>query len=231
MDFPQPLFEGILRQRYKRFLADIVTFDEKITTVHCTNTGSMKGVLLPPQRAWCLESNNPKRKLSMTLEILETHGELIGVNTHRTNALALEGIKKGIITELENLQQLQTEKKYGENSRIDILGMDTTGKQVYIEVKNVSLKEGTTALFPDSVTERGTKHLRELMNMVKNGERAVMLYIAQRGDVTSFAPAKEIDPIYAKTLWEAVACGVEIYAYNCLVLPTHITVHKALKII
>lgn len=139
--------------------------------------------------------------------------------------------EKGIITELKDLQQLQTEKKYGENSRIDILGMDPSGKQVYIEVKNVSLKEGSTALFPDSVTERGTKHLRELMTVVKNGKRAVMLYIAQRSDVTSFAPAKEIDPLYAKTLWEAVEHGVEIYAYNCLVLPTHITVHKALKIL
>jgi len=230
MDFPQPLFEGILRQRYKRFLADIVTSDEKITTVHCTNTGSMKGVLLPPQRAWCLESNNPKRKLSMTLEILETQDGLVGVNTHRTNHIALEGIQLGLIHPLQNLTDFETEKKYGQNSRIDILGKDPAGKTVYIEVKNVSFKEQDTALFPDSITERGTKHLHELMEMVKEGHRAVMLYIAQRSDVTSFSPAKDIDPVYTKTLQEAVAKGVEIYAYSCRVSPLEIVVEKRLEV-
>lgn len=230
MYFPKPLIEGILQKRYKRFLGDFLIGDT-LACIHCTNTGSMKGILSTPQRAWVLKSDNLKRKLPYTLEILETPEGLVGVNTHRTNHLALEALQNKLIPELAEISIFQTEKKYGINSRIDILGMNDNGQELYIEVKNVSLAEGTRALFPDSVTERGTKHLHELMEMVTQGHRAVMLYIAQREDVESFSPADEIDPIYGETLRKAAAHGVEIYAYKCKVSSTEIKVISRIEVV
>ncbi|MFN7160784.1 MAG: DNA/RNA nuclease SfsA [Candidatus Gracilibacteria bacterium] len=231
MLFPKPLIEGVLQKRYKRFLGDLLLNNETVVGVHCTNTGSMKGILATPQRAWVLKSDNLKRKLPYTLEILEIPQGNIGVNTHRTNYLALEALQNKLIPELADINIFQTEKKYGTNSRIDILGITEDNQEVYIEVKNVSLAEGRKALFPDSVTERGTKHLEELIKIIHAGKRAVMLFIAQREDVENFSPESEIDPLYAATLKKAFDAGVEVYAYNCKVTPLEIVVSKRLQVI
>lgn len=230
MLFPKTLIVGILQKRYKRFLGDFLLSDGSVIGVHCTNTGSMKGILQTPQRAWALQSDNPKRKLPLTLEILETTEGLVGVNTHRTNHLALEALHHKLIPELADNTRYETEKTYGTNSRIDILGITEHGEETYIEVKNVSLAEDRRAMFPDSVTERGTKHLHELMHVKSLGKRAVMLFIAQREDVDLFSPAKDIDPVYANTLKQAYEHGVELYAYNCTVSPEEVKVWRRLLI-
>jgi len=231
MFFSHPLIEGLLLKRYKRFFVELEHAETKeILIAHCPNTGSMQGALELPQRAFLSRAENPNRKLKYTLEILEHNGTLVGANTHNTNYLAEEAIRTGVIEEFLGFKSLVRERKYGINSRIDILLEDKNGTPTYIEVKNVSMTDmDGCSLFPDSVTERGTKHLHELMEIAAQGKRAVMLFIAQRGDVDTFAPAATVDPIYAKTLREAQQKGVEILAYNCDVSPSQILVTKKLN--
>ncbi len=228
MLFPTPLIKGILLKRYKRFLADVES-DGKILGTHCTNTGSMKGVLYPPQTAYVLDSGNPTRKLPYTLEILEAEGTLIGVNTHRTNKLAHEFLESKD-SPFGVLAQIKPEHRISDKSRADFLITTTEGVDIIIEVKNVSLKVGTTGSFPDSPTERGRKHLRELMEIVDRGERAAMVYICQRADVDSFGPSDDIDPEYGELLRQAKTKGVEIYAYRCQVSPMEIVVDEELEV-
>lgn len=187
----------------------------------------MKGVLQPPQRAWLSPANNPKRKLQYTLEILEVGTTLVGVNTHRTNSIAREALEQGWVNGLEGAT-ITPEVKI-DDGRIDFVAQqgDLT---TYIEVKNVSLAEHDRALFPDSPTERGQKHLRALKKLKAEGHRAIMLYISQRDDVTSFAAATEVDPIYAQLLEEAKSAGVEVVALGCQVSPDAIVVDRPLTL-
>ena len=208
-----PLILGRLIKRYKRFFADILLDDGSIVTAHCVNTGSMKGCLETDAIVGISTSDNPKRKLKYTLEIIKIGRSWVGVNTSLTNRLAEEFIRENGISEIGTFKELKREVKYGVNSRIDIL-LETDTKNCYIEVKNVSMVFDGKASFPDAVSERGTKHLLELIEVVKNGKRGIMLFICQRDDALSFKPASEIDPVYAKTLQKAYDAGVEILVYK-----------------
>ncbi|NRD72447.1 DNA/RNA nuclease SfsA [Shewanella sp. VB17] len=221
MQFTPPLEQGILIKRYKRFLTDIRLADGSEVTIHCPNTGSMKNCLFEGQKVWFSHSDNPKRKYARTWEQAQSDtGDIIGINTGRANQLAEDAIKSGVITELQGYDNLKREVKYGlENSRIDILLSDDNGKHkkpkplCYIEVKSCTLLEGEQGYFPDSVTTRGQKHLRELIEMVSLGYRAVLLFVIQHTGISSVKAAKHIDPDYAQRLTQAHQAGVEILAY------------------
>ena len=213
MKYSKPLQRVKLIQRYKRFLGDVEWPDGQLMTVHTANTGSMLGCSTPGNHIWIRDSGNDKRKYRYSWEISETDdGQLIGVNTILANKLVVEAIEQGSIKELLDYENIRTEVPYGENSRIDILLQGD--KDCYVEVKNVTARDGKYAIFPDAVTARGTKHLNELVAMVKAGHRAVMLYCIQRNDIEMFRPATEIDPLYAKTLAYAMENGVEVLAYS-----------------
>lgn len=202
--------KGKLIKRYLRFLAEVELADGSVITAHCTNTGSMKSCLLPGAPVLLSPNDNPNRKTKFTWEAIEIEYTWIGVNTNRANQWAFEWVAKNEIPGLEYLQDLKREKKFGD-SRFDIYGHDGE-KEVWMEVKNVSMKEGDFALFPDAPTTRGQKHLKTLMQIVKDGQRAAMIYVIQRSDIQYFAAAKEIDPLYAELLEEAKKVGVEVYA-------------------
>lgn len=231
-----PAFEqATLLKRYKRFLTDIRLASGEELTIHCPNTGSMKNCWAAETPCWFSRSNDPKRKLPGTLEVTTTpDGFLTGVNTHRPNKLVREAIENGTITELQGYESIRPEVKYGEeNSRIDLLltraGKEDAEERCYVEVKNTTLGVGDgRVLFPDAVTTRGTKHLRELMGMVAQGHRAVLVFCVQHSGAESIAPADDIDPTYGATLREAVAAGVEVLAYGCSISPSEIVIDQRL---
>jgi len=218
---PIQLFPAQLIQRYKRFLADIILPNGETITVHCPNTGSMKNCMQPMSACWYSTSESAARKYPNTLEIVTTpNGDLAGINTSRSNSLVANAICNGIISELQGYDTIRSEVMYGnEKSRIDFLLENSNGK-CFVEVKNVTLMEANgQGLFPDAVSERGTKHLRELMQMVRDGHRAVLLYCVQHTGIEWVEPADEIDPLYGKTLLEAIAAGVEVIAYKAEINP------------
>ncbi|MDX2222146.1 MAG: DNA/RNA nuclease SfsA [Rhodospirillaceae bacterium] len=232
MKFDAPLIEGRLIQRYKRFFADVKLANGETVTAHCANSGSMLSVKEPGARVWLSPANNPERKLRYTWEIIEVMGALVGINTGHPNRLVAEAIADGAITPLMGYRDLKREQKYGKNSRIDVL-LESPGKPpCYVEVKNVTMKrapgKNAPAEFPDAVTERGAKHLRELSDMVAAGARAAMFYLVQRGDADRFAIAADIDPAYAAALKDALAAGVEAFCYGCEVRPDGITIARPL---
>jgi sugar fermentation stimulation protein A len=240
MKFTTPLIKASLVKRYKRFLADIRLEDGSIITVHCPNPGSMMGLVEPGSTVWISKSDNPKRKLSHTLELIklpETNGTIVGINTNLPNKICEEVILSQKFAEFGEFDQLRREVKYGENSRIDILlssvndtdGLDTTN--TYIEVKSVTLqRQHGLHEFPDGVTERGRKHLRELANVVKAGNRAIMLYLVQRDDGERLSFARDIDPGYAQAFDAAIAQGVEAFAIQCKINPEEIIADKMIEI-
>ena len=231
MKFERPLKRIKILKRYKRFLVDIYHKESDMTfTAHCANSGSMKGIFEEEQpMGWVSAAESKTRKLPYTLEIVETPHGMVGVNTHFTNKIAKEAIEKGWVPELLNYEILRTEVKYGENSRIDLLLEGEQKPKTYVEVKNVSMRVGDDVQFPDAVTARGTKHLLELMHMVREGHRAVMFYVSQRSDCEVFRPAAHIDPTYAETLKKAMDAGVEVVAYRCHVSPSEIYIKDRLK--
>ncbi len=216
MRFAAPLHPGVLIQRYKRFLADVTLESGETVTAHCPNPGSMLGLKDPGSRCWLSHTDDPKRKLKYTLEVLEADGALVGINTNRPNALAEEAIRAGRIPTLSGYDSLRREVKYGVNSRIDLLLEREDRPACYVEVKNCHLmRTPGLAEFPDSVTTRGAKHLGELTEMVRQGHRAVQLFIVQRPDCETFAPADDLDPNYALAMRDAAAAGVEVIAWAC----------------
>lgn len=232
-----PLKSGRLIKRYKRFLADVALDEGGEITAHCPNPGSMLGLATPGMRCWVSTSDNPKRKLPHTFEIVEADGTLVGINTGIPNGLAAEAIQAGTIEPLAGYRSLRREVRYGDNSRVDIFLEDhpDDDRPCYVEIKNVHLRrpEGehpNAAEFPDSVTARGTKHLHELRRMVESGARAVMLYLVQRADCDHFRLAADIDPAYAKAFAENTRAGLEAYCYTCSVSTTEISVAGPLDI-
>lgn len=214
MKFISPLTEAILLKRYKRFLAD-VDFGTETRTVHVPNTGSMQACWEPNWKCAVSLSDNPTRKMPYTLEMTYNGETWIGVNTGNANKLAKIWLTNNLLPEITGYTVVVPEKKIGQ-SRVDFyLEGHPTLPPCYVEVKNVTLKLGGIAQFPDSVSERGQKHLKELMEIKKSGLRAAMLFIVQREDVASFSPAASIDPEYAKLLKEAHHSGVEILVYQC----------------
>lgn len=215
MRFPAPLIHGTLIKRYKRFMADVTLDDGQVVTAHLANSGAMLGTAEPGMEVWLSPAANPERKLKYSWELVRADGVLVGVNTAYPNAIAAEAIASGAIAELTGYQSIRREVKYGVNSRIDLLLEGEGRPPCYVEVKNVHLKRGEMAEFPDAVTVRGAKHLVELRAMVAEGARAVMLYLVQRDDCAGFAPAEDIDPAYAAGLRTAIADGVEAICYTC----------------
>ena len=217
MQFENKLMSGVLVKRYKRFLADVRLLSGKQITIHCPNTGSMKNCQNPGSTIWFTASVNKNRKFPYTWQLIEVDkGVLVGVNTGLANKLVLESIQNKTVEKLHGYSKVRVEVPYGrENSRIDILLEGAGLQDCYIEVKNVSL--GTLngeGLFPDSVTVRGQKHLKELISVKESGARAVLFFCVQHSGVESVAPAHEIDPVYAELLMKAIKCGVEVMAYR-----------------
>lgn len=220
MNFVPSLKKAILVKRYKRFLADVILEDGSRTTIHVANTGAMTGCATPNDTIWYSTSDNPKRKYPYSWELTQTaNNHLICVNTLRANQLVKEAIINGKITEFLGYSHLRNEVKYGnEKSKIDFLLIDNKGVKTYIEVKSVTLLDACMGYFPDSVTTRGQKHLRELMEIVKNGDRAVLLFAVLHSGINCVQAAKHIDPVYSELLEQAQKCGVEILAYKATFL-------------
>lgn len=233
MRFDPPLQAGTLVRRYKRFLADIQLADGSLVTLHCPNTGSMLNCMAPGSRVWFSRSDDPARKLPGTWEIVETpQGRLACINTGRANRVVEQALLAGTIPELAGFTQLRREVRYGEeNSRVDFqLSYELC--QAYVEVKSVTLgfDGSTTAAFPDAVTQRGARHLRELAAMARAGHRAVQLYCVNLTGVEAVRPAVEIDDAYAQALRQAVAEGVEVLAYGVQLTPEHISIDRPLRV-
>lgn len=235
MKFSSPLKRGRLVQRYKRFLADVILDDGTAITASCPNTGSMIGLTAPGSTVWLSESSSTTRKYAHTWEMIEAdlgHGPtLVGIDTGLPNRIVSEAIADGTVAPLAGYETLRREVKYGANSRIDILLEDARRGLCYVEIKNVHLsRRHGLAEFPDSKTERGIKHLHELSEMVKQGHRAVMLYLVQRQDAQSFSLAADIDPAYARAFETARTAGVEALAYKCRLTPAEIVIDTAIPI-
>jgi sugar fermentation stimulation protein A len=231
MLLPQPLYSGKLIRRYKRFLADVRLDDGEIVTAHCPNSGSMEGCYQPGCKVLLSKSPNPKRKLPFTWELSEIDGMWVGINTMHPNKLVAEAIENGEIPELRGYDSIRREVKYGTNSRIDLQLSKADGRLCYIEVKNVTLVKEGIALFPDSTTLRGQKHLRELMAVKRQGRRAVNFFTVQRPDASAVSAADEIDSVYGKLLRQAAEEGVELIAYQALITPQKIVLHKKLPVV
>ena len=217
MKFKHQLVHGTLIKRYKRFLVDIKLDDGSVVTAHCTNSGSMKSCLEIRAEVYLTPVDDPNRKTRFTWEMIKINGDWVGINTSNPNQLVYDAIVDEKIEGLKGYKKVQREVKFGD-SRFDIYAENELEK-CFIEVKNVTLKEGNYARFPDAVTIRGQKHLRTLMAVKASGMRAVMFYVVQRNDVRLFAPSEEIDPDYAKTLKIAVDAGVEVFAVRAKVSP------------
>jgi sugar fermentation stimulation protein A len=225
-----PLVAGTLIKRYKRFLADVLLEDGSEVTVHCPNSGSMKGCAVPGSRVFLSRSANLKRKYPFGWELVEADGFWAGINTGLPNRLTHEAIENGTVTELQGYTAIRPEVPYGEHSRIDLLLEGKSGR-CFVEVKNVTLVEHGRALFPDAVTTRGQKHLLELMRVVAEGDRGVIFFTVQRGDGNSVSPADLIDPEYGRLLRLAAQNGVEALAYRAVVTPEEIRLTERLPVI
>ena len=230
MRLPPIRKQGTLVKRYKRFLADIELEDDTILTVHCPNSGSMRGCSEPGSPVIISHSDNPKRKYAWTLEMVRTEGVWVGVNTARTNTIVREALENGIIDEWGHILSIRPEVRVSEKSRLDFQ-IDTGDGTVFLEVKNCSLAEDGTALFPDAVTSRGTRHLQELAALAGQGHRSAVLFCVQRCDVDRFAPAADIDPVYSRTLVRVRQLGVEVLAYRARVEPGEIVLTRGLPVL
>jgi sugar fermentation stimulation protein A len=236
MRLPSPLLRGTLIQRYKRFLADVRLEDGRLVTATCPNTGSMMGLAVPGAAVWLSESDSPTRKYRHTWELVEADlgkgPALVGINTGHPNKLVAEAVEARRIKSLAGYPGLRREVKYGKNSRIDLLLECAEKGLCYVEIKNVHLsRRHGLAEFPDSVTERGTKHLAEMSDMVRAGHRAVMVFLIQRSDARRLALARDVDPNYGLAFDRAMAAGVEAIALRCKMSPEEILVDRPVPII
>lgn len=232
MQFSPPLQPATLIRRYKRFLADVITPEGIELTLHCPNTGAMTGCATPGDTVWYSTSENSKRKYAHTWEITQTQeGAFICVNTLRANSLTKEALLNERLPPLSGYSVLKNEVKYGtERSRIDFMLQAEDRRDCYIEVKSVTLAEQNKGYFPDAVTERGQRHLRELMSVATGGERAVMLFAVLHSAITCFSPARHIDATYAQLLTEAHNKGVEIFAYKAEISANNMTLNLPLPV-
>jgi sugar fermentation stimulation protein A len=225
MDFPQPLVRGTLVSRYKRFFADVTLADGTPLTAHCPNPGAMLGLNMPGLPVWLSKSDDPKRKLAHTLELVEVDGGIVGINTLHPNRLVAEALAADAIPEVAGYATHRREVRYGTNSRVDFLLEGPDRPPAWLEVKNVHLRRlGSLAEFPDCVAARSLKHLKELTARVEAGERAVMLFVVQRTDCDAFEACHDLDPAYARGLTDAAAAGVEVLAYRCAISPERVAI-------
>jgi sugar fermentation stimulation protein A len=232
MLLPQPMLRGVLTSRYKRFFADVALDDGRSLTAHCPNPGSMLGMNAPGSVVWVSRSDDPKRKLAHTLELVEVDGALIGVNTMLPNRLVAEALAAGAIPELAGYASVRREVKYGENSRVDFLLEAAARPTCWVEVKSVTLsRQGGLAEWPDCVSARGARHVAELEAVVAKGDRAVVLFLVQRNDCVRFALAADLDPAFSRALAQATAGGVEVLVYGCEVGPRRIGIAGRIPLI
>jgi len=214
MKFKERLLQGSLVKRYKRFFVDI-KYKNKIITAHCPNSGSMMGLVDKNNKVLFSTSDNPNRKLKYTLEIIEIDKKKVGINTLLTNKIVLEALNLGKIKSLIKFNKIKSEVKFSNNTRFDFL-LQNGREKCFLEVKNVTLlRKNKIAEFPDAITSRGTKHLNELCNAIKNGYQSYILYLVQREDCDSFKIAKDIDEEYEVAFGKALKAGVKILCYDC----------------
>jgi len=233
---PSPLVRGTIVQRYRRFLADVRLDDGLTVTATCTNTGSMLGLAVPGAVLWLWQSDNPTRKYRYSWELVEADlgagPTLVGINTGHPNKLVAEALEARRVKALAGYPSFRREVKYGRNSRIDLLLECADKGLCYVEIKNVHLsRRHGLAEFPDSITERGAKHLAELSDMVRAGHRAVMVFLIQRGDAKRLALARDVDPTYASAFDAALAAGVEALALRCRMSPEEIVIDRPVPIV
>ena len=228
MNFENELISGLFVKRYKRFFVDVI-IDKKIVTAHCPNTGSMQGLLIKNNKVWLTKSNDPKRKLKYTLQIIESNSSKVGVNTHLTNKIVLDALKNNKIKNFKAIE-IKTEVKFGDNTRFDFLITESNSKK-FIEVKNVTLsRTDKLAEFPDAVTSRGAKHIDELIKAKIKGYDVYLIFVIQRDDCDQFSIARDIDPKYADLLSDAIKKKLNILCYDCKFSPKGIKLNKQIKI-
>tara|TARA_Y100000590_G_scaffold43172_1_gene45967 strand:+ start:4020 stop:4715 length:696 start_codon:yes stop_codon:yes gene_type:complete len=225
MKFKNKLLQGTLIKRYKRFFVDI-KYKSKTITAHCPNSGSMMGLLELGNKVWFSKSDNPKRKLNYTIEIIEINKKKVGINTHLTNKIVLEALKKKKIKSLINFTNIKTEVKFSDKTRFDFL-ISNGQKKCFLEVKNVTLmREKNIAEFPDAITSRGAKHLKELINAKKKGYESCILYLVQREDCKAFKIAEDIDKEYKIIFDIASKNGIKILCYDCKISDEDIIINN-----
>ena len=230
MNFTNTLIKGKLVKRYKRFFADIEV-NNKIVTAHCPNTGSMKGLLDEGNDVFLLKHDDPKRKLKYGLEIIKAQKNLVGVNTHMANKIVKHGLKNNLIKELEDIVTIKPEVFFNKETRFDFL-IEKKGQKSFVEVKNVTLvRNNNTAEFPDAVTSRGSKHLLTLIDTIKKGYKAYLIFLVQIQNIEKFKIAKDIDPLYYKNYILAKKAGVIFLAYRAKISTKEIKIEKKIKII
>ena len=228
MNFNEILISGEFIKRYKRFFVDIKMGNNTITA-HCPNTGSMMGLLKKGNKVWFSRSDNPKRKLKYTLQIFENQNSKIGINTHLTNKIVFDALKKRFIKNFIKIDDIKQEVKFGENTRFDFLLTEKT-KKTFIEVKNVTLsRKNKIAEFPDAITSRGFKHIEELLRAKQKGFEIYLLFVIQRNDCSKFQLAKDIDPEYCEFLIKAVKKNLKILSYDCKFSPKGIKLNREIK--
>jgi len=230
MEFTKSLIKGKLIKRYKRFFID-VKLNKEVVTAHCPNTGSMKGLLDEGNQVYISKNDNPKRKLKYTLEIIKTKNELVGVNTHFANKIVHHGLSNNLIKEVTNSDSIKPEVFFNKETRFDFL-VEKNKQKIFVEVKNVTLcREKKMAEFPDSVTTRGSKHLKTLIKAIKKGYKCYLLFLVQIQGVENFKIAKDIDKEYYENYLLAKKAGVFFLAYRCKINSKEIKIEKKIKII
>lgn len=231
MEFHPPLQPATLIKRYKRFLADVTLPNGEEITIHCANTGAMTGCATPGDTVWYSTSDNTKRKYSHSWELTQTaRGHFICINTLRANQLVAEALTKKCIPELSEYSEIKPEVKYGaENSRIDFFLSHNGLPDCFIEVKSVTLLDDNQGFFPDAVTLRGQKHLRELMHIAKEGKRAILLFVALHTGIHVASAAAHIDKKYAQLLEEARQSGVEVLCYQADITVQQMSLSKQIS--
>ena len=229
MNFENKLISGLFIKRYKRFFVD-VKINNQVITAHCPNTGSMYGLLKKGNKVWVSKSNNPNRKLKYTLEIIEDQKIKVGVNTHSSNKIVYHALKNNLIKELQDAIEIKPEIKFGKSTRFDFLLINKNSK-AFVEVKNVTLsRTKKIAEFPDAVTSRGLKHIKELINASKKKYKIFILFLIQRDDCNYFKIAKDIDIDYARALAKAVKNNLNVLCYDCKFSSKGIKVNKKIEI-
>ena len=225
MKFTNSLIKGKLIRRYKRFFVD-VEVNNKVLTAHCPNTGSMLGLLNKGNNVWISKVDDPKRKLKYTLEMIQSNKKFIGVNTHRANRIVEHGLQNKLFEEFKSIKNIKAEFKYSNDTRFDFLC-----DKFLIEVKNVTLsRKDKIAEFPDAITSRGSKHLRKLIESLKQGFKPYVLFLVQIQDVTKFKIAKDIDSDYYNNFIDANKKGLNFVAYRCKLSPKEIIIEKKIRI-
>ena len=228
MNFNETLISGEFIKRYKRFFVDIKIGNNTITA-HCPNTGSMMGLLKKGNKVWLSKSDNPKRKLKYTLQVIEDQNSKIGINTHLTNKIFFEALNKRILKNFKNTEIIKREVKFGKNTRFDFLLKEKTRK-TFIEVKNVTLsRQKQIAEFPDAITLRGLKHIQELLKAHNKGFEIYLIFVIQRNDCEKFELAKDIDPKYCELLVKAVKKNLKILCYDCKFSTKGIKLNREIK--